>query len=76
MSVKRMIGYHVKRLKNKREDIRLEAIQELIHLDATEALIELEEVYHNDPNDKVRRAAKNAGKKLFANQLLDDQDNP
>jgi HEAT repeat protein len=75
MSVKRMVDYHLKRLKDKRDDIRLDAIQELIHLEATEALAELEEVYHNDPNAKVRRAAKNAGKKLFTNQLLDDQDN-
>lgn len=76
MSVKRMVDYHIKRLKDKRDHIRLEAIQELIHLGATDALADLEAVYHHDPNDKVRRAAKEAGKVLFANQLLDDKGNP
>jgi len=74
MSVKRMVEYHITRLKDKREDIRLEAIQELVLLDATEALNELEDIYHNDPNEDVRRAAKDAGKKLFAVQLLRNQD--
>lgn len=70
MSVKRMVEYHISRLKDKRDDIRLEAIAELILLDATEALPELETVYHNDTNADVRRAAKDAGKKLFALQVL------
>lgn len=73
MSVKRMVDYHIQRLNNKRDDIRLQAIQELIHLEAVEALAELENVYRNDPNDSIRRAAKNAGKTLFAHQLLTSQ---
>ena len=75
MSMKRMVDYHISRLKDKRADIRLDAIQELLLLDATEALNALEEVYHHDADEEVRRAAKNAGKKLFTLQLLErDQD--
>jgi len=70
MSVKRMVEYHISRLNDKRYDVRLEAIQELVLLDATEALSELEDLYHNDENAEVRRAAKEAGKKLFAMQVL------
>lgn len=73
MSVKRMVDYHITRLKDKRDTIRLEAINELVLLEATEALEELENLYRNDINEDVRRAAKNAGKKLFAVQLLRDQ---
>ena len=73
MPVQRLVDYHVKRLKNKRDDIRLEAIQELIQLDAIEALADLEFVYRNDTNDTVRRAAKNAGKTLYTHQLLNKQ---
>lgn len=69
MSMKRMVEYHIGRLQDKRDDIRLEAIQELVLLDATEALAELEQIYHNDPNLDVRRAAKEAGKTLFALQI-------
>jgi len=69
-----MVDYHIKRLKNKRDDIRLQAIQELIHLDAVEALSELENVYRTDPSNSVRIAAKDAGKTLFTHQLLANQD--
>lgn len=71
MSVKRMVEYHLSRLKDKRPNIRLEAIQELVLLDAIETLEMLEDVYRNDADEEVRRAAKDAGKKLFALQLQD-----
>lgn len=74
MSVKRMVEYHIGRLKDKRDDIRLEAIQELVLLDATESLADLEEIYRSDPNLDVRRAAKDAGKKLFTLQLLREKE--
>ncbi len=73
MSMKRMVEYHIGRLKDKRDDIRLEAIQELVLLDATEALSDLEQLYRTDTSLDVRRAAKDAGKKLFALQLLRDK---
>lgn len=73
MSMKRMVEYHVGRLKDKRDDIRLEAIQELVLLDATEALPDLEDLYRTDPNLNVRHAAKDAGKKLFTLQVLRDK---
>ena len=69
-----MVEYHIGRLKDKRDSIRLDAIQELVLLDATEALPDLEDLYHNDPHIDVRRAAKNAGKKLFALQVLRETD--
>ena len=69
MSVKRMVEYHISRLKDKRTNIRLEAIQELVLLGAVEALDMLEEVYRTDAEESVRRAAKDAGKQLFTQQL-------
>lgn len=73
MSAKRVVEYHITRLKHKRHDVRLEAIHELVLLDAIDALEELETVYTTDENKEVRRAAKNAGKKLYALQLLQNQ---
>lgn len=74
MSFKRMVEYHINRLKDKRANIRLQVIEELVLLDAVEALEELETIYHNDPNADVRRSAKDAGKKLFTLQLLREKD--
>jgi hypothetical protein len=74
MSYKRMVEYHINRLQDKRDNIRIEAINELVLLDAVEALDILESIYRNDPNASIRRAAKDAGKKLFAVQLLQEKE--
>lgn len=74
MSYKRMVEYHINRLQDKRDNIRVEAINELVLLDAVDALDELESIYRNDPNESVRRAAKDAGKKLFALQVVRSKD--
>ena len=53
------------RLKDKRPEVRLEAIQELALLEATEALEALREIYETDPEETIRRAAQESGRKIF-----------
>lgn len=62
---KRIIEYHVGRLQDKSPDIRLKAIQELELLEALEALEALQDLYHNDPESDVRKAAQKAGRSIF-----------
>lgn len=66
MSVtERMIAYHLARLNDKNPQVRIESIQELALLEATDALDALEAVYRNDPDPAVRKAAQEAGRALF-----------
>lgn len=65
MSRQRMIDYHMARLRDRRAEIRLEAIHELVLLEAVEALEALETVFKMDEDAAVREAAREAGRKLF-----------
>lgn len=65
MSKDRMVDYHINRLQDKRESVRLDAIEQLGLLKAVEALGDLETLYHNDPDDDVRRMAKTIGRELY-----------
>ncbi|MBN1963950.1 MAG: HEAT repeat domain-containing protein [Anaerolineae bacterium] len=64
-AVERMIAYHLARLKDKNPQIRIASIEELALLEATQAYSVLEDLYHNDPDEDVRQAAKKAGRVLF-----------
>jgi len=61
----RLVEYHLGRLKDKRAEVRIEAIQELLQLDAVEALETLQELYKTDTDADVKKAAQNAGRVLF-----------
>lgn len=66
---KQIVAYHLRRLKDKRAEVRLNAIHELRELADPDALPALEDVFRNDPDPEVRAAAQEAGKAIFKSQL-------
>lgn len=64
-AIERMIAYHLERLKDKNPEVRLKSIEELVSLEAAQALTVLEEIYRSDPVDDVRKAAQKAGRAIF-----------
>ncbi len=62
---KRLVEYHINRLRDKSPQARLSAIQELVLLEDPAALEALEQVYQNDPDPAVRKAAQKAGRRIF-----------
>jgi HEAT repeat protein len=65
MTVKRVVNYHIGRLKNKNRDVRLAAVQELRELGDVDALEPLQEVFKSDEDSEVRKAAQEAGRAIF-----------
>jgi len=65
----KLLAYHIGRLKDKRAEIRLQSIQELILLNDAGALEALRNVYATDGDAEVKKAAQEAGRIIFANQL-------
>lgn len=66
MSVnKKLVTYHVGRLKDKNTDVRLKSIAELKELGDPEALEALQEVFKHDTDLEVRKAAQEAGRAIF-----------
>lgn len=63
--MKRLVDYHLTRLRDRRPDIRLSAIHELELLEAEDALDTLRHVFETDPNEEVRQAAKRAGRTIY-----------
>ena len=70
-SVKRIVQYHIARLKDKRPEVRLEAIRELELLADSEALEPLQTVFANDDDPEVRRMAQAAGRAIFLKNQTD-----
>lgn len=64
----RIVEYHMGRLKDKSPEARVSAIQELVLLEAFEAMPALEELFRTDPDEDVRKAAQRAGRELFLKQ--------
>lgn len=62
---KRLIDYHIARLKDKRPEVRLEAIHQLVLLEAVDALGVLKQLYETDPDLEVKKAAQEAGRQIF-----------
>ncbi|MCA9892745.1 MAG: hypothetical protein KC615_07155 [Anaerolineae bacterium] len=60
------------RLSDKSADIRLKTINELVLLEAIEALDALQDVFRNDPDAEVKRAAQHAGRKLYQIKLANE----
>jgi HEAT repeat protein len=65
---KKLLAYHIGRLKDKSSDVRLKSIQELEQLGDPEALSVLREVFETDADLDVRKAAQEAGRVIFARQ--------
>lgn len=64
-TTKRLIAYHLARLKDKNPQVRIASIRELALLEALNAYGALEAIYHTDPDPAVRKAAQEAGRALF-----------
>ncbi len=64
----RVIDYHIGRLKDKNPEIRLKSINELKLIGDPAALEPLEQLYRNDPDPEVRKAAQAAGIEIFLKQ--------
>ncbi len=65
---KKLVTYHIARLKDRRVDIRLDAIHELAELGDPEALAALQETFKTDSDLEVRKAAQEAGRQIFVKQ--------
>lgn len=64
-SVKKIITYHISRLQDKSADVRLKAIAELREFADQDALQALRDVFENDADIAVRKAAQEAGRIVF-----------
>jgi len=62
---KKLVAYHIARLKDKNADVRLKSIHELAELGDPEALDALQEAYRSDYDPEVRKAAQEAGRVIF-----------
>lgn len=66
-----VVNYHIKRLKDKSPQVRLNAIEELRKIGDPEAMQPLQEVFQNDDDMEVKRAAQQAGREIWQNQSTD-----
>jgi hypothetical protein len=73
MMRQKLIEYHLTRLYDKQVNVRLDAIRELVLLDAFEALNALEELFQKDEHYEVRHAAQQAGRRLFRGAVAQKQ---
>jgi HEAT repeat protein len=62
---KKLVDYHIARLKDRRADVRLKSIQELAELGDPDALPALQETFRTDTDFEVRKAAQEAGRTIF-----------
>lgn len=69
----RVVEYHIERLKNKSAEVRLKSINELKLIGDPAALEPLEQIYRNDPEPEVRKAAQAAGYEIFIKQRKQSQ---
>lgn len=73
-ATKRLVTYHISRLKDKNVDARLKAIKELELLGDSDALEPLQDVYKNDLELEVRKAAQEAGRAIFLKNQAKNED--
>lgn len=64
-TIQKVVDYHVKRLQDKNAEIRMKAIRELELLAHPSALDALRNVFENDVDLEVRKAAQEAGRQIF-----------
>jgi HEAT repeat protein len=65
---KKLVAYHIARLRDRSAEVRLRSIQELAQLGDAEALQALRAVYEHDSVPEVRQAAQEAGRAIFRKQ--------
>lgn len=65
---KKLVAYHIARLKDKNVDVRLGSIRELAELNDPEALDALQETFRSDSDVEVRKAAQEAGRAIYVRQ--------
>lgn len=70
---KRIVDFLIARLRDKNAEVRLKAIGELALLPDRDGLEALQSVFENDVDQQVRKAAQEAGRKVFL--LLKQQNN-
>jgi vesicle coat complex subunit len=63
-----VLNYHIKRLRDKNPQVRLNAIEELRKIGDPEAMQPLQEVFQNDDDMQVKRAAQQAGREIWQSQ--------
>lgn len=61
----RLVTYHLGRLSDPNPDVRLKSIAELEQLGDATALDALEQLYKNDRDARVRKAAQAAGRAIY-----------
>lgn len=64
-SVKKVVDYHIKRLVDKDPQVRLKSIKELELLGHPDALEPLRDLFQNENNAEVRKAAQEAGRSIY-----------
>ena len=65
---KKLVAYHISRLRDHSPEVRLKSIHELAQLGDAEALEALQSVFANDSILEVRQAAQEAGRAIFLKQ--------
>ncbi|MCC6805401.1 MAG: HEAT repeat domain-containing protein [Anaerolineae bacterium] len=65
---KKLVAYHIARLKDRNVDVRLSSIRELAELNDPDALDSLQETFRTDPDMDVRKAAQEAGRAIYVRQ--------
>ena len=74
MSVnKRLVEYHIARLEDKSADVRLKAIKELELIADPSVLETLQNVYQQDSDADVRKAAQEAGRQIYLKSKSETQ---
>jgi HEAT repeat protein len=68
VTTKRIVEYHIGRLQDKDPNVRLKSIHELALLGDADTLEALQAVYQNDADERVRKAAQEAGRTIFLKQ--------
>jgi hypothetical protein len=65
-NIKRVIAYHISRLKDKNPETRLKSIQELAQLPDDESLAALQAAYQSETDPVIKKAAQEAGRLIFS----------
>jgi HEAT repeat protein len=62
---KKLVAYHIGRLRDPSAEVRLKSIQELVELGDPDALEALQALYRTETNPELKAAAQDAGRRIF-----------